>query len=61
VFASTFRRASPRFLSLFSVPVAAAASHNQRVSPTVGLSTASSLTAVPKVDSRRMHSKVVSK
>ncbi|KAJ8108395.1 hypothetical protein OPT61_g8200 [Boeremia exigua] len=50
LFASIFRRATPRSLSLFSLPVAAAASHNTRNTPVVGLA---------KVDSRKMHSKLV--
>jgi len=58
VFASAFRKASPRFLSLFSVPVAAAASHNQRVSSTAGLSS-SGLTTTSKINSRSMHSRLV--
>ncbi|KAJ4989238.1 Thioredoxin reductase, partial [Stagonosporopsis vannaccii] len=50
LFASIFRRATPRSLSLFSLPVAAAASHNTRSTPVAGLS---------KVESRKMHSKLV--
>jgi thioredoxin reductase (NADPH) len=41
---------------LFSVPIAAAASHNQGVSPVAGLSTASSFS---KTQARNMHSKLV--
>ena len=50
LFASIFRRATPRTLSLFSLPVAAAASHNTRTTPLAGIS---------KVDTRKMHSKLV--
>jgi hypothetical protein len=50
LFASIFRRATPRSLSLFSLPVAAAASHNTRTTPLAGIS---------KVDTRKMHSKLV--
>jgi hypothetical protein len=58
VFAFTFRRAtSSRFISLLSLPIAAGASPTKRP-PSAGLSSAPSAT---RQDTRKMHSKLVSK